>query len=346
MKIAKEIFSKHGMGNGLQFRKLIWMSCLIGLVSLVETHIACLAQTANSPKLFAPGVISGPAHDMSPAFTPDGKTVYFTRGNASASIIVTSTSANGQWSTPVIASFSGTWSDLEPAMAPDGSFLVFASNRPAADGGKPIDGTFNGKTYPGAGGNLWRVDRTGKIWGQPKRLPDTINTGTGVFSPTITADGSLYFMKPDEQTGNFHLWRSQFSGGTYLAAAPAGLGDPTTEDVDPTIAPDESFIVYTANHPGKHDQKRLRIAFHNKDGWESPIDLGDDVNEAGANIEARLGHDHRTLYFSTNTVPPVSFPRSQEQSQRDLAEMEVWANGNENIWYVSLAPWLDGRLKP
>jgi WD40-like Beta Propeller Repeat len=338
------IASQNATENDLQFRKLIWMSCLVGLFSLVETHITCLAQ--NSPKLFAPGVISGPAHDLSPAFTPDGKTVYFTRSNGSASIIVTSTFANGQWSTPAIASFSGTWNDLEPAMAPDGSFLVLASNRPTADGGKPIDGTFNGKTYPGAGGNLWRVDRTGGGWGQPKRLPDTINTGTGVFSPAITSDGSLYFMKPDSQTGNFHLWRSQYSGGAYLAPVPAGLGDSTTEDVDPTIAPDESFIVYTANHPSKHDQKRLRIAFHKKDGWGTPVDLGDEVNEAGANVEARLGSDHRTLYFSTNTVPPVSFPQSQEQSQRVLAEMQVWANGNENIWYVSLAPWLDGPRKP
>jgi len=325
----------------------MFMGCLAGSLSTaVTTPQPCLAQIENSPKLFGPGVISGPAHDLSPAFTPDGKTVYFTRSNSSASIIVTSTLAKGQWSAPAIASFSGTWNDLEPAMAPDGSFLVFASSRPALGGGKPIDGTFNGKTYPGAGGNLWRVDRSGEGWGQPKRLPDTVNTGTGVFSPAITSDGSIYFMKPDGQTGSFHLFRSHYSNGTYLAAVPAGLGDPTTEDVDPAIAPDESFIIYTSNHPAKHDQKRLRIAFHNKDGWEAPIDLGDDVNEAGSNVEARLGSDHRTLYFSTNTVPPVTFPRSQQQSQRDLAQMQVWANGNENIWYVSLAPWLDTRGKP
>jgi len=28
------------------------------------------------------------------------------------------------------------------------------------------------------------------------------------------------------------------------------------------------------------------------------------VNEHGGNNEARLSPDHRTLYFSTNTVPP------------------------------------------
>ena len=29
-------------------------------------------------------------------------------------------------------------------MAPDGSFLVFASNRPIANGGKVLDGNYNG----------------------------------------------------------------------------------------------------------------------------------------------------------------------------------------------------------
>jgi hypothetical protein len=115
--------------------------------------------------------------------------------------------------------------------------------------------------------------------------------------------------------------------------------------VDPAIAPDEGYLIYSSNHPALHEPKRLRIVFRSGDGWATPIDLGDDVNEGGSNIEARLGSDHRTLYFSTDTVPPVSFPRSQEQAQRDLTELQVWANGSENIWYVSLAPWLDNVHK-
>jgi hypothetical protein len=74
-------------------------------------------------------------------------------------------------------------------------------------------------------------------------------------------------------------------------------------------------------------------------GWGSSIDLGDTVNEQGSNIEARLGPDHRTLYFSTNTVPPAS--PAPTEALKVLQEMQVWANDNENIWYVSLAPWLD-----
>ena len=305
----------------------------------------CLAEVANSPKLFAPGIVSGPAADLSPAFAADGKTVYFTRANNSASTIMRSTLAGERWSVPTIAAFSGQWSDFEPTMAPDGSFLVFVSNRPATEGQRAIDGTFNGKTYPGGGGNLWRVDRKGDGWENPKRLPDTVNRGTAVFSPSVAADGSLYFMRAHETTGTFHLFRSQFRSGTYLDPEPVGVGDATTEEVDPAIAPDESYLVYTANHPAKHDQKRLFIAFRSAGGWDKPQDLGDEVNEAGNNIEARLGADHRTLYFSTNTVPPVSFPRTRHQAEQSLADMASWANGEENIWYVSLAPWLDNKNK-
>src|SRR6202035_2060564 len=123
--------------------------------------------------------------------------------------------------------------DLEPAIAPDGSFLVFASNRPADGGTKPIDGNFNGKVFPGQGGNLWRVDRSGTGWGEPKRLPDTINADTATFSPSIVSDGSLYFMRPAKTNGRFALYRSQYRGGIYDAAVAIGTGDDTTEDVDP-----------------------------------------------------------------------------------------------------------------
>jgi WD40-like Beta Propeller Repeat len=303
----------------------------------------CLAEGANSPRLFAPGVVSGPADDQSPAFALDGKSVYFARRNASSATILKSTFANGHWLEPTVASFSGQWRDIEPTMAPDGTYLIFASNRPSIEGKSALDGAYNGKVRPAAGGNLWRVDREGDGWGAPKRLSDAINKGTVVFAPSITADGSLYFMRWIEKTGGFHVFRSQYDSGQYMPAELVRVGDATTDEMDPAVAADESFLVYSSSHPAKNDQTRLLIAFRIAGGWSTPQDLGDEVNEKGDNIEARLSPDHRTLYFSANTVPPVSFPRTRQQSEHDLHEMMVWANGRQNIWYVSLAPWLDAK---
>ena len=316
-----------------EFAALFLIACCIGREAS--------AAERKSPSLFAPGVISGPANDLSPAFSPDGLTVFFTRSNASYSFILVSHRDGDRWSDPRIAPFSGTWRDLEPTMSPDGSFLIFSSNRPSAEGKGQLDGVYDGKTYPGGGGNLWRVDRHGDSWGEPVCLPNSVNSSSAVFSPSIAGDGSLYFMQADPSTGTFHLFRSAYRAGTYQAPVKMALGDATTEEVDPAVAPDESFVVYSSRHPQQHDKNRLHIAFHQAGEWGDPIDLGDILNEQGSNIEARLGPDRRTLYFSTNTVPPASPASTPAEAVKILQEMQVWANDSENIWYVSLAPWLD-----
>src|SRR6266404_1214915 len=170
------------------------------------------------PVVVAPGEISASVNDAAPAFSPDGNTVYFHRSGPSLrGTILVSHRRGGIWSKPEIASFSGGWQDIEPAMAPDGSYLIFSSNRPAAAGGKVLNGSWNSQHYPGGGGNLWRVDRAGAGWSEPRRLPDVINSDSSVFSPAVTADGSLFFMKPVGDTGHFHLYRSAFRDGRYEA---------------------------------------------------------------------------------------------------------------------------------
>jgi hypothetical protein len=313
------------------------------LLALLALPFHAGAVRPSSPQLFSPGVISGTSNDDSPAFTPDGDTVFFTRFNRALNHVILMSHRNrGRWSTPTIASFSGRWMDLEPTMAPDGSYLVFSSSRPVDGSGKTLDGAYLGKTFPGAGGNLWRVNRQGDRWGEPFRLPETINRNSNIFSPSIAADGTIYFMEPDIRTGNFHLLRSRFVHGSYQPAEVLDFGRTGSDDVDPAVAPDQSFIVFSTRQKATA-VLRLVIAFRQGRGWSHPVDLGDIVNKQGSNVEARLGPDHRTLYFSTSTDEPAHFPRSHAQAQRDLARMAQWDNGSDNIWFVSLAPWLDGR---
>lgn len=308
------------------------------------------AQSAsNVPQIFAPGVISGPASERAPAFSPDGNTVYFMRGNAAQSAIMLSQRIGKGWSEPRIAPFSGIWRDIEPALSPDGATLIFASNRPVHDGDKVLDGAWAGKPYPGRGGNLWLVKRQGNGWGKPVRLPDTINATTATFAPAIAGDGSVYFMRADSMSGYFHLYRSQFRDGTYGEATPLPFSDDKIDGMDSAVAPDESFLVFLSTR--EHKSGDLFIVFKDNDGWGKPINLGESVNgKDGANNvnEARLGADHRTLYFASTYVMPVAFPRTQGQATQQITRLLSWDNGNQNIWSVSLAPRLDaheGALK-
>lgn len=308
----------------------------------------CMAASAIAdtrepvPEIFAPGVVSGPANEDSVAFSPDGHTVFFDRISWPNAVILESHKIGHVWSEPRIAPFSGQWLDHDPAIAPDGSFIVFTSNRPDTPGGKPLDAVMaNGKVRPGSGGHLWRVDRKGDGWGEPVRLPDTVNSSSRTYAPSIAADGSVYFQRPGDDD-EFRLFRTQYKDGAYQPPEPVALGDPAAHKLDPAIAPDQSFIVFDADFAGKGKPDRLYIAFRESDGWGVPIDLGDTVN-VGDPWGSHLGPDGRTLYFSSHRAERISYPRTLEQAQRDLERMQAWDNASENIWSVSLAPWLDGH---
>lgn len=318
---------------------------LLTLTLFIGASAAADTRQVATPEIFAPGVISGPANEDSVAFTPDGHTVFFDRISWPNAVILESHKIGHVWSEPKIAPFSGQWLDHDPAMSPDGSFLIFTSNRPDTPGGKPLDAVMaNGKVQPGSGGHLWRVDRKGEDgWGEPVRLPDSVNSSTRTYAPSIAADGSVYFQRPGDDD-DFRLYRSQYRDGAYQAPELVALGDPAAHKLDPAIAPDESFIVFDANYAGKGKPDRLYIAFREGSGWSEPVDLGEGVN-VGDPWGSHLGPDNRTLYFSSHRSEHVSYPRTREQAELDLARMQTWDNASENIWSVSLAPWLDARGK-
>lgn len=223
------------------------------LLAISAAFIFAAADT--QPKIFAPGVISGPANDGTPTFTKDEKTLVFTRSGAGWSIIMESHKTGEQWSQPEIAKFSGEWLDMQPVFSPDGSYLIYVSTRPVPDAATHTS-------------HLWRVDRIGNGWGEPKLLPDAINANPRVFKPSIAADGSLYFMTMDKGK-KFRLVHSQFANGSYGQAESLPFSDGTTGDVDPEIAPDGSYLIFSSNGrtDGDTDHERMFIVFRSGDSW-------------------------------------------------------------------------------
>ena len=115
-------------------------------------------------------------------------------------------------------------------MAPDGSFLVFGSNRPKSPGGKALDAVLaDGSVRTGKGNNLWRVDRKGEGWGEPVRLPDSVNNSGRIFSASVVGDGSVYFQRPDPTSQTFHLFvpriERQLSGADARCDHPAAADE-------------------------------------------------------------------------------------------------------------------------
>lgn len=322
---------------------LLRASYLALLSSMMAVPALTLAQPAESPirtaapQIFAPNVISGPANDGAPAFTPDGRTLYFGRSGGSWGFIMESHLVDAHWTEPAVAPFSGLWPDSQPALSPDGSYLIFQSRRPAP-------GTEASKTTWGPSA-LWKVTRTATGWTEAQRLPDAVNITNNVWRPSIAADGTLYFMTRAEGDKTWRLYRSTLDHGTYAKAEPLSFSSGTTTDVDPDIAPDQSFLIFSsagraaADDPHEH----LYITFRHGDAWSpaTPLRYDDDYEKNPTDDgEARLAHDGLTLYFTSGRFVHSHPNRTRAEAAEDFKRVTTWDNSNNNVWTISIAPWL------
>jgi len=296
-----------------------------------------------APEIFAPGVISGPANDGAPTFSPDGNTLYFARSNNSWGFVLESHRIAGKWQQPTVAPFSGQWSDQQPAFSPDGERLVFVSMRGPAT--SPASGTIVSRAAA-----IWEVDKVGLGWSEPKRLSDAVNLSPRVFKPSLAADGSLYFMTQTADARTWRLYRSQYRNGAYLKAEPLSFSDGNHTDVDPQVAPDESFLIFSSAGRAAADDshEHLYITFRTGSTWGDIKPLryvGDYEKNPSDDGEANLGADHTTLFFNSGRVNTIHKERSREQALQDFLKLNEWDNSNSNVWSITLAPWLNSSLK-
>lgn len=143
------------------------------------------AETTGNPALFSSTIFDANANEGSPAFTPDGKTVVFARGNTgkkrgNADVkLYMSRLVNDQWSEPryLPVNDSLSW-DGSPAFSRDGKTLYFASNRPGGVGGIDIYRT--------------NMDASGRF-SKPVNMGGDINTAGDEMFPYVGPDNRLYF---------------------------------------------------------------------------------------------------------------------------------------------------------
>ena len=247
-----------------------------------------------TPVVFAPGLVSGPGNQGTAVVYPGGKEIYFwdverRPGGVTATIRVTR-EVDGVWSAPVPTAFSGTYMDAYIALHPDGSRLYFQSNRPI----DPRESTFE---Y-----NLWYVEREGDGWSEARSMGRPINGRNHTGGASVTRDGTLYFTLMDLEGRAQNLYRSRYVDGRYqepeLLPPEVNVG---FQNCDSYVAPDESYLVFTAfpgvgheNNPGA-----AYIAFRDAEGrWTPARKLGPAFNGEGQPGSLTLSPDGSYAFFA------------------------------------------------
>ena len=268
------------------------------------------------PVLLGPELIASSLREINGTFSPDGKEFFFTTETASDGAICQSRlDENNQWTTPIVAPFSGEYSEYDPLFAPDGERLYFSSERPL----NPQDSSGNT--------NLWYVERLDSSWSSPIYV-QLENTGT--YYSSITHSGDIYFNIWD--TGDMYK-AINTSDGYKVEALPEVLNSENGEG-DPFVSPDEDYIIYRGynNSLGRGD---LYISYKMGDEWTAPENLGEPINSSAHEMCPYVTVDGKYFIFSSSRMASDYEFTASENLHIPRNQHHTLDNGELNIYYMS-----------
>jgi hypothetical protein len=310
----------------------VLIALLTALLAMAATA-AALEPPVVSPVpfgLFAPSDMSW---TLGASMSPDARTVYFTKsepGLAGATIFV-SRLVFGTWSSPNVAPFSGRYGDGDPVVSRDGNAVIFTSHRP------PLGSD--------ASSALYEAFLGGPRAGAVVPLPNSANALGSETSPSIAADGTLYFAL--NAKGVRRIYHVASASEASIAATLVALPGDTDGVVDRDVAvdPAQKFVVFSSIRPNGLGSFDLYVAFRSGDHWCTPLPLPAPVNSASSEIAPSLSRDGGTLYFSSNRndlVQPAASPMDAAAFASALARYQ---DGTLRLYSANIGPWTKSSSK-
>lgn len=170
-------------------------------------------------------------NESNPSFTADGKMVAFMRNNIAdderitsnggleMSLFLADVDADGNWLNARPFTYNNGSTGF-PALSPDGNTIYFASNRSGGYGGFDI----------------YKSDKRGNMWGEPKNLGATINSQGDEITPFF--DGSTLFFSSDWHFGfgGYDIFKVQGNDIVNLGTGVNSSGDDFNFIFDPSVS--------------------------------------------------------------------------------------------------------------
>ncbi|MBD9468058.1 PD40 domain-containing protein [Pseudoxanthomonas sp. PXM01] len=314
---------------------------MLSFAVLLSTVGAWVPASAGDAQPFAPGVISTAYNETSATFSPDGREMYFMRGDLVSSrnaILSARRKDDGSYGDVRLAPFSGTWNDSEPHVSPDGRRLYFVSNRPVHPGGESLVAKRGRMAFPGA--NLWYVERKGDGWGEPVHIGGEIARVPMVYNPSVAANGNLYFSAHREDAGaGFQVYKVTPEGEGWSAPVQVALGKGVQANhMDPAIDPRERFMLFAGDEGDSAGAADIYIVFRSAaGGWDVPIRLPGEVNSRFLENAPSLGRAFGEIYVTSMRPAPSHFPREDNDLAALNRHLDAALNGSRNLWRFDIS---------
>ena len=332
----------------MRWRRWPWKGLAVLLCAFAPHTGTSGARAADAPEQVGTGVVSTIDDESGFVLAPDGASAFFTKRSPTTntpprSVICVTRRINGRWGEPQIAPFSGRYNDFGVAISVGGRRIVFSSDRPNpafADAAPNVD--------------LWIVDRQGDAWSTPRNLGAPVNTPANEAYPSLAADGTLYFAstRPNGR-GAADIYRARRVEGGYAQAENLADINSPGYDSQPAVAPDQSFLVFSANDRGDalsgggapYPRTDLYVSFRRGDGWTAPRNLGPAINSSASESTPSISADGREFFFASDRgFATVPMPRRLDAHEFDAALRSV-NNGWSNIYRLPVSA-IESRREP
>ncbi len=244
-------------------------------------------------ELFAPGIVSTSDNEFLYGFFNKGTVFIFDRTSPNLidwiPAVYFMELKDGKWTKPSLSTLKGKPWYHSYTFAPEGKTIYFAWKG-------ALDDRTTSKDI-----NIWSVKKTAEGWTEPRMLESPVNSDNIDTCPTVTKEGTLYFFSGREGGfGNGDIYRSKLINGKHIEVE--NLGKPINteyDEIDPLIAPDESYLIFCSKKPDGHGGYDFYISFQKPDNsWTEPVNMGEGINSSSYDDRPYITPDGKYFFFT------------------------------------------------
>jgi outer membrane protein OmpA-like peptidoglycan-associated protein len=160
----------------------------------------------------------------------------------------------------------------------------------------------------------------------PVNLGDSINSHASEYLPSITLDGKTLIFTRNVNGNNEDFYESHLGAdGKWSLARPleGNINTPDNEGAQ-NISQDGQMLVFTGcNRPDGLGSCDIYYALHTRQGWSTPMNIGEPINSEFWESQPSLSPDKKDLYFAARD--PSGFGGSDIWVSHRLAN-GAWGN--------------------
>lgn len=268
------------------------------------------SQASDAVRFFPDALEQNGKITLTPSFTPDGKTIYFSQSECSPiwecpqRLKISMKDKNG-WTTPEFVTLPTADRVDWPNISPDGKTLIFSWSADRSDyENLDIDENFDLYTLDLTNTSavptpLFGADINRPRAGEIKRTRYVHNESL----PSLTLSGNLYFMteRPDG-TGERDIYIARYNGeGAFKTAIPLPAPINSAQRDDGVwVNPEETLMLLNYPNRGGEGGSDIFISKRINGAWSEPRNLGLTINTQYSEFGARLTPDGKQIVFTSD----------------------------------------------